>query len=135
MKELTKPVLKLLGADITAALEPLKKKYGLSELSYAGGTFEPGSARLKVKVVLEDGISREANRYNQLGHLLGLPPLDSNPTFKNAGIVYAIIGLTPGDKVLATNTENKKPYVFAFADVKKMLAREAAPLFGSSAKS
>lgn len=92
-KVLTKPVLKLLSADITAAIEPLKKKYGLSEMVCAGGTFEGGHAKLKVHVQLEGGMTREEKAYHDLAHLLGLPRLDTNPMFKNAGTSYKVVGL------------------------------------------
>jgi hypothetical protein len=91
--------LRVLAAEVSAALEPVAKKYGLS-LVRGNGTFSPTNYRLKVEFnVVQDGATaatrQEVVDFQRSAHFYGLDPSDLGKTVNVYGKMYKIIGLMP----------------------------------------
>ena len=91
--------LRVLSAEISAALEPVAKKYGLS-LAKGNGTFSPTNYRLKVEFnVVQDGATAamrpEVLDFQRSAGFYGLDPSDLGKMVNVYGKMYKIIGLMP----------------------------------------
>lgn len=104
---ITKDFLRQVRADIDAALVSVAKKNGLASLKAANCTYGPGNFKFNVEGVVEGGLDKDAERYQQCVKLLNLPPLGADLTI--AGKRYKTSGLNnPCSKVIVTRDDGKR---------------------------
>jgi hypothetical protein len=121
---ITPQLLKLLRADINAALATVATKYHLASLTAGNATYtKDGSFTIKVNGLAAGGLTREQSAYDQLRDLYGLPERGSTfTTYK--GDTFRIDGLAR-DKVTLERADGKR--FKATPDwIKAQLARKAA---------
>lgn len=111
-------LVKLVRADLDAALVGIAKKHGLASLKCGSGTLGASNFTLKVEGVVADGKSPEAERYDLYADSLRLPP--RGHVFTAGKYTYKTIGLnTTGSKVLADRIPDGKTFLVPVGAVQK----------------
>jgi hypothetical protein len=94
--DIDRTILRLIRADIEAALAPIAKQYGI-EIKAGGGTFEPKRFTLKIEGAVpgDNGqiVHREAEDFTRYATHVGLKPEHLGQTVVLMGTSYKIAGL------------------------------------------
>lgn len=108
MAEMTRSQVRLIEADVDAALVEIAKKHGLSSLKTTGGSFSKENFVLKVTGVVVGGLDESEARYEREAAFLKLPPLGT--VFDYVRNKYRIVGLTGSGNVLAKRVGTDRTY-------------------------
>lgn len=130
-----KSKLPAIRAAMDKALADIAKAHGLTSLQAGKCTYDPaaGSFTFKVNGINEGGVSPEAKIYDQAAQMLELPARGA--VFTVRGVQHEITGINSTlTKVLATNKDNGKTYLWKVKDVVAMIKR-AAPVANLGANS
>jgi hypothetical protein len=116
MKEMNKPTVRAIAADVVAALSAVAAKHGVS-FSYKGGSYSSTSCTLKIEaaVIGENGIVETAERtnYKTYAAMYELYSDWLDTTFMNRGQEFKIVGLRPNSA--------KSPVICERADGKRFV--------------
>lgn len=127
MKELTHAGMKILRAEIDAALAQVAAKHDV-QIKLGTGRFSAANASFKMEVATktEEGmtLSSEVTAFKAQARIFGLDPEDFGKTFHSGGKTYTISGLVPRRPkfpVLANCLEDGKRYKFPAENVRAFL--------------
>jgi hypothetical protein len=132
--------IRLLKAEIVAALQPIATKYGISIDDTGKGSFSPQNYRFSLEAAVKneqgETLTSEAAYFKQCAHLYGLLPDDLGKEFVNRRSVFTIIGAAAQSyryPILCRN-QNGKVYKFPAVTVCAALRQNAAKTVFSALK-
>lgn len=117
--------LALIRKDVDAALATIAQKHGLQALALGKGSFTEHGCTFKLECVFKGGLSKDAQRYNELRHIhSALPALDTDARFLtwNNETLELIGANTTGSKIIAKHA-NGKQYLYRTDMILQMIAR------------
>jgi hypothetical protein len=108
--------LKLLRAELDAAVFDVAKKYGIS-LKFGNARFTESTATIKLDIAVKDADGTVVNRgredFTRYAEMYGLKPEWLDLTFLSGGKTYKITGLAPNRRKRPVLAEtNGKTYIF-----------------------
>lgn len=126
LDKITPAILKMLREDMTEALKPVLKKYGLSELKAGSASYGTNNFTMKVEGILSLEAKKEENisQAKQYAHLLGLPEDIVGKIFSSNGKTFEVERLDLGKPkfpIIAKDVATKKMYKFPVDSVKNKL--------------
>jgi len=114
-----------LSDDITAAIQSVAKKYGVS-LQYGGGTYNEATATLKISAVVANSNGKIQTKgeadWKRYHNMFGLKANILGTKINYAGEQYKIVGLSPRSRrfpVLVERVSNGKRYKLPTSAVSK----------------
>lgn len=124
-----RPTLRMLNAEIEAALQSVADKHGIS-IKTGGASFTAQNYRLKLEVAIKDGngdaLTKQATDFQKHATQFGLSPDDFGREFVNRRSTFKIVGIAIGSwryPILCEN-QNGKVYKFPAATVKAALSMQ-----------
>lgn len=125
-----RPTIRMLKAEIVAALQGIADKYGISIIDTGKGSFSAQNYRFSLEAATnsDDGeaLTHEATYFQRCAHLYGLSPDDLGREFINRRSTFKIIGAAAQSyryPILCKN-QNGKVYKFPAATVKAAFAQQ-----------
>ncbi|OQA45812.1 MAG: hypothetical protein BWY47_01922 [Bacteroidetes bacterium ADurb.Bin302] len=117
MSKITPSILRAMRDDITKALEPVVKKYGLSSLTAGNASYSPDGSTFTYKI---NGVSdaqveevKNDEKNKKYAKMLGLPEDAVGRTFTSGGETFKITRIDinkPKYPIIATKLGNSKSY-------------------------
>lgn len=98
MKKLTKEQVKDEEHNarriIQNALNEVVEKFGYESIELGNASIsKAGNIRFQLDIVIQGGLTREADRYEHWRSVMDLPPLGTKLTLKPAGPLHEIVGI------------------------------------------
>ena len=133
--QLDRTNIKLLRAELDAAVYDVAQKYGIS-LKFGNASFTPNSATIKLNVAIKtaDGtvVNREREDFTKYAEMYDLKPEWLDKTFVNGGKTFKITGLAMKRRknpVMATCVSTGKGYIFPTFTIQQALGgRKQTPI-------
>jgi hypothetical protein len=127
IKQFDRNNLKVLRADIDAALKAVGEKHGIV-LTCGNASFLPTTATLKVECATKaaDGqiVTREAEDFKRYAAMIGMQPSDLGKTFRQNGKTFKIEGYNSKARtmpIIAKDVASGRGYKFSIETVKVFL--------------
>jgi hypothetical protein len=104
---ISRDFLRVLRADIDAALVEVAKRHGLKSLTADGCKYRDDSFTFSVEGVVEGGLDRQAAEYEMRRKYDDkLPALGT--TFKQGVRTFTVVGANRGSKIIAARDDGKR---------------------------